>query len=416
MPNGQAGFDPNKPYQATAKGGFDPNAPYSAATTGNAATPSAAPERPGFFNRMSEQLGLTAHPLDQAKAELGMLYHHPLTTLEETGKNALSAVTGVPRNADWSIRGAFKPGVAKNSLEQVGGLPGMVMHPIRSTGSDTITGDLRDRNYGGALGTFLGDVLPFAAGSPEVRGAVADTVRNVTDRAADVRGHVGESIRTPEGKLKTMPKVGSQIAGGVGGAALGAPLGHEYIGAAAGYKLGPTLLESFFPDPNAELRARGAFMNRGYKPVESPVDPELERQQALGAFMNKGYLPSAEEPATVPFKPFKPSESVSRQMRGYGTYDPLQSSPSYAQAPSRSTVGAGASSGQSGATGSAAQPFEPLIWQSPEDAAAHDFQMQNIQRQASSAGKYHAAQGAAGKRTNLQQRIGRKGGFFYGDQ
>ena len=266
MPNGQAGFDPNQPYQATAKGGFDPNAPYSAATTGNVATPSAAPERPGFFNRMSEQLGLTAHPLNQAKAELGMLYHHPLTTLEETGKNALSAVTGVPRNADWSIRGAFAPGALKTSLESVGGIPGMVVHPIKSSGGDAFAEDWANRNYLGMAGTAIGDVLPFAF-APETRSLAGNAARGVAERTADVRGRVGESIRTPEGKLKTMPKVGSQIAGGVGGAALGAPLGHEYIGAAAGYKLGPTLLESFFPDPNAELRARGAFMNKGYRSV-----------------------------------------------------------------------------------------------------------------------------------------------------
>ena len=61
-------------------------------------------------------------------------------------------------------------------------------------------------------------------------------------------------------------------------------------------------------------------------------------------------------------------------------------------------------------TGSATKPFEPLIWESPEEAAAHDLRMKNIERQASSAGKYHAAQGATGKRGNLQLRIGRKEG------
>lgn len=64
--------------------------------------------------------------------------------------------------------------------------------------------------------------------------------------------------------------------------------------------------------------------------------------------------------------------------------------------------------GLPGTTGAAAKPFEPMIWESPEEAASHDFRMKNIERQASSAGKYHAAQGASGKRLNLQQRIARR--------
>jgi hypothetical protein len=61
-----------------------------------------------------------------------------------------------------------------------------------------------------------------------------------------------------------------------------------------------------------------------------------------------------------------------------------------------------------GTTGAGQEPFEPLIYSSPEEAAQNDFRMANLKRQASAAGTYHAAQGAAGKRLNLQQRIGRK--------
>ena len=234
-------------------------------------------------------------------------------------------------------------------------------------------------------------------------------------KLGEVRSRVGESIRTPEGKLKTIPKATAQVAGGVGGAALGAPLGHEYVGAAAGYKLGPTLLESFFPDPNAELRARGAFMNKGYRPAVESASPELSRQRELGEFMNRGYKPTElpAGPETVPFKPFKPSESVARQMRSYGTYDPFaESRPSSVT----SRVGGGPlgktrlgeTSGQAGATGSAEGPFAPLVWESPEEAAAHDLRMKNLGRQAHDAGVYSAAQGATKRKLNYQQRIGRK--------
>jgi hypothetical protein len=61
-----------------------------------------------------------------------------------------------------------------------------------------------------------------------------------------------------------------------------------------------------------------------------------------------------------------------------------------------------------GRTGAGQEPFEPLVYSSPEEAAQNDFRMANLKRQASAAGTYHAAQGAAGKRLNLQQRIGRK--------
>lgn len=192
--------------------------------------------------------------------------------------------------------------------------------------------------------------LPLASGTlaiPKVR----EGIGNMLGAASEARGRIGESIRTPEGKLKTIPKATAQVAGGVGGAALGAPLGHEYVGAAAGYKLGPTLLESFFPDPNAELRARGAFMNKGYRPA-------VESASVGGGPLGKTRL--------------------------------------------------GETSGQAGATGSAEGPFAPLVWESPEEAAAHDLRMKNLGRQAHDAGVYSAAQGATKRKLNYQQRIGRK--------
>lgn len=61
-------------------------------------------------------------------------------------------------------------------------------------------------------------------------------------------------------------------------------------------------------------------------------------------------------------------------------------------------------------TGAAQKPFEPLIYESPEEANAIDFRNANLKRQASSAGTFHAAQGASGKKLNLQQRIARRYG------
>ena len=61
-----------------------------------------------------------------------------------------------------------------------------------------------------------------------------------------------------------------------------------------------------------------------------------------------------------------------------------------------------------GTTGAAQQPFEPLVYSSPQEAEQIDFRNKNLKRQASAAGTYHAAQGASGKASNLQQRIARK--------
>lgn len=61
-------------------------------------------------------------------------------------------------------------------------------------------------------------------------------------------------------------------------------------------------------------------------------------------------------------------------------------------------------------TGAAQKPFEPLVYSSPEEANQIDFRNANLKRQASSAGTFHAAQGGADKKLNLQQRIARKYG------
>lgn len=188
----------------------------------------------------------------------------------------------------------------------------------------------QDADIGNKRGIYGHSVLNAALAAAPIAGEYMGRGIGALD---NVRGNIGEAIRTPEGKLKTLPKVMARVGGAAAGYATHIPEG-GLIGAVTG----PTLMESLFPDPNAELRARAAFMNRGYKPL------------------------APEESGTMP------------------------------------RLG----------EGSAIKPFEPMIWESPEEAASHDFRMKNIERQASSAGKYHAAQGASGKRLNLQQRIGRK--------
>ena len=122
----------------------------------------------------------------------------------------------------------------------------------------------------------------------------------------------------------------------------------------------------------------------------------------------KSPIPSVAE-ETPKFEPFKPSPRVAAQMKyGGPSYDPLSEASSHGGIGSTSGITPKPIGAAAGTTGSAEKPFEPLIWESPEEAAARDFRMKNLERQASSAGKFHAAQGATWKRLNLQQRIGKK--------
>ncbi len=74
------------------------------------------------------------------------------------------------------------------------------------------------------------------------------------------REAVGGAIRTPEGELTPNAKLTAKVGGGLGGMGLGTAMGHEpYIGALAGYRVGPSLMEGLFPEPSSRIAARDAF-------------------------------------------------------------------------------------------------------------------------------------------------------------
>lgn len=136
------------------------------------------------------------------------------------------------------------------------------------------------------------------------------------------RGRAGEAIRTGEGKLKPGVRVASQLGGAAAGGAAGSllrlpdeygPLGGMY----AGWKAGPQILESLFPDPNAELRARGAFMNRGYKPAEGSIIPT---PRDADPFTGRGIRPSESERTATNLvrKPILSPEEYEQEQRLLG--------------------------------------------------------------------------------------------------
>ena len=103
------------------------------------------PEQPGLIARASERMGFTQNPIDQLVSEGKQLYNDPIGTMGQ----ALKQVGQVP-----------------NSLLQ------MALHPVQATGGPEFAEDIQNKNYMGAAGTVIGDILPLLLGSPGVRGAV----------------------------------------------------------------------------------------------------------------------------------------------------------------------------------------------------------------------------------------------------
>lgn len=143
--------------------------------------------------------------------------------------------------------------------------------------------------YVGAIGNPIGAAKRLAGGA--------------------ILGGVGQEVGGRGGRL-IGPK--SEIAGRVIGGALGTYVGmrdgnvpvRQIAGEMAG-KISPTLGDYINPPAiPPEEAARGAFMNRGYKPAG---DAEYS---AKGAFMNKGYRPTP-PPAPPPKPPEPPISGVS---------------------------------------------------------------------------------------------------------
>lgn len=117
-----------------------------------------------------------------------------------------------------------------------------------SLGEQAGTGDV-----GGALAR---------GGSQVAAGALAKPVMNAIGTGAGMaRDSIGGAIHTPEGELTPGAAVAGKVVGGAGGAVVGSAIGHEYLGAMAGYKLGPSLMDRLFPEPSAAVDARTAFQN-----------------------------------------------------------------------------------------------------------------------------------------------------------
>ena len=122
----------------------------------------------------------------------------------------------------------------------------------------------------------FGQQLGQRAGQGDVAGAIAEgltatagplAAQEAVGAIPAIRSEIGERMYTPEGKLKPGIHLASKVAGGAVGEATGIP-----YGGLAGFLGGPEIAKTLFPDPLAEQRQTGAFMNRGYRSMIPPVE------------------------------------------------------------------------------------------------------------------------------------------------
>jgi hypothetical protein len=316
---------------------------------------------------------------------------------------------------DATPTGAGGPGTPPSGLPPIGGPA-----PMQSS-------QLMERMTGAPL-TGIESGLPSPAQTPENQEAMGT--------GAMIGGALGGGIaggpRAMPGILRTM---GASATGGAIGGALGRELGG--LGGPRGAQIGGT------------LGALGGSLAGGYRGAMGKTVPAGTRLSLLEKMMGTReapppdlgptYIPPTHEeiPLGHPDYPGPTMNIPSRMPRAATTKAPAKSlsfgpvgtssanpqwqgelptpsGPAQPFPPLTERVSKAATkeakSGR-GATGSAQPPFEPLVWESPEEAQAHDVRMQNLERQAKSAGMFSAAQGKAGRPLNYQQRIGRVEGM-----
>jgi len=207
----------------------------------------------------------------------------------------------------------------------VQGLKGMALDPLSpiSQTASNFQEAIKSRDWAqiaGAASTILG-------GAESTRtGLEATSAGTRLGREA-----VGAAIHTPEGELTPGAETVGRVAGGAVGAGAGALVGHEYLGAAAGYKLGPTLMGQIFPEPNsiAEARQQAAayqskaqdLMTRGrqQEALDRAAAIRQARQQKLDAL--KAKQQAAQAPPSSPF-PGATATNVTMASPDVGTLPP----------------------------------------------------------------------------------------------
>ena len=222
---------------------------------GGGTTPNYAPGR-AFGMEVAKGMGLDAESIKQMEDSGGTE-----EGLKELGRQVYEGLHGFVKNVAQDPTHLMDPVNAMAS--GVTGALGLPDKSIKEGFHKPSVGQLV-----GALSTILG-----SAEAPNAAGAA--------------REGIGGAIHTPEGGLTSGAKAVGKVGGGLAGGAIGSSVGHEYLGAAAGYKMGPEVLDRVFPEPKSAAEARVQaeiyqqkaedLMKRGKE--QEALDTKMAREQ-----------------------------------------------------------------------------------------------------------------------------------------
>jgi hypothetical protein len=213
-------------------------------------TPDVKPEPKGFLRSLGETLpGYHADDAFGAIKDLGSgMYHiftHPVDSANLTYHGIIDPMELTNRDAVARMKKAGVLNKVNGAIEWAeSGVP-LFGPALAGAGQQMESGDVA-----GGLGTTAGTALQLFG--PKLASETPGAIRGT-------REAIGGAIHDTEGELTSGGKLAGKVIGGATGGAIGSVFGHEYLGAAAGYKLGPSLMERMFPEPDAKISARETF-------------------------------------------------------------------------------------------------------------------------------------------------------------
>lgn len=224
-----------------------------------------------FGMEVAKGMGLDAEKIKNAEDEGGQE-----AALKEIGSQVFEGLSGF---ASKVVHDPF------NIAQPIHGMASSVEQAIKEKSPGQLMG---------AVSTILG-------------GAQAKETASTAASAA--REGIGEAIHTPEGELTPGAKLAGKVAGGAAGAGIGSLVGHEYLGAAAGYKLGPSLIDTLFPESEASSAARETFQKTKEfteaQEAAQKMNEKFDKAKAVAARIAARNAPKAPTPS--PFEGMTPS-------------------------------------------------------------------------------------------------------------
>lgn len=207
---------------------------------------------------------LTKYVLDTYPQYKDMVASYTPTQFEKDRPGKGVTPQGIVKGAGTAIGQQVKslsPGADFTSVESA-----LIGHPSFDPSQSGIAQAYREGKAGFERGG-IGEAIPAALGSlmgvsaqrqaeHAAKGEGGEIIGELGVPAAEAiaaygapkaRGAIGKAIHTPAGELTSGAKLAGEVGGGLVGTGVGGTMGHPYIGAGAGYKMGPRILSRMFP-------------------------------------------------------------------------------------------------------------------------------------------------------------------------